>query len=137
MRKDILRKYQHIMDDQTIIAQYIQQCNIQNPTGETAFTNLLDRGPWAKYPMGDRLKENLKNDIPLTFLYGANSWMNNSLGPIIKEERAENCYTHIENIKFAGHHVYSDNAVDFNQFVNDACQIPRERQFKGTGALWI
>lgn len=111
------------MDDQTVIAQYIQQCNIQNPTGEIAFKNLLDRGPWAKYPIGDRLKENLRNEIPLTFLYGANSWMNNTLGPIIKEERATTCYTHIENVKFAGHHVYSDNAVDFNQFVNDACEI--------------
>lgn len=129
MRKDILQKYEHIMEDQTVIAQYIQQCNIQNPaSGEIAFKDLLEGGPWAKFPMGDRLVENLKDEIPVTFLYGAKSWMNNTYGEIIKESRKPTCYTHIEDIKFAGHHVYSDNAVDFNQFVNNACEVLKSKQ---------
>lgn len=128
-RKDILQKYQHIMEDQTAIAQYIQQCNIQSPaSGEMAFKNLLEGGPWAQFPMGDRMKEQLSPEIPVTFLYGATSWMNNTYGEIIKESRKPPCYTHIEDVKFAGHHVYSDNAADFNQFVNKACEVVKSER---------
>lgn len=122
-RADILRKYESVVEDQTVIAQYIHQCNSnRNPTGEEAFKNLLQTGPWAKRPIGERLKDGLSADIPLTFLYGKISWMDNKYGAIIKEARPDS-YTHIESIEFAGHHVYSDNALDFNQFVNDACKI--------------
>lgn len=121
-RADILRKYESVVADQTVIAQYIHQCNSnRNPTGEEAFKNLLEEGPWAKFPMGDRLKCCIPDNILITFLYGETSWMNNTYGEIIKEARPRS-YTHIESIKFAGHHVYSDNALDFNQFVNDACK---------------
>lgn len=121
-RKDILRKYEHVVDDQTVIAQYIHQCNSNHcPTGEEAFSNLLQGGPWAKNPIGERLKVGISDNIPLTFLYGATSWMTNTYGAIIQEHR-QNSYTHIESVQFAGHHVYSDNAPDFNHFVNVACK---------------
>lgn len=127
-RSDILRKYEHAVEDQTVIAQYIHQCNSnRNPSGEEAFSNLLQGGPWAKNPMGERLKEGIKEDIPITFLYGAISWMDNKYGQIIKDSRP-NSYTHIESIQFAGHHVYSDNALDFNLFVNDACKVLRSKR---------
>lgn len=122
-RSDILRKYENVVADQTVIAQYIHQCNSnRNPTGEEAFKNLLQGGPWAKFPIGDRMMEEISADIPITFLYGAISWMNNTYGTIIQEARPHG-YTHIESIQYAGHHVYSDNALDFNQFVNDACKV--------------
>jgi len=125
-RSDILRKYESVVADQTVIAQYIHQCNSnRNPTGEEAFRNLLEGGPWAKHPMGERFA--VDDDIPVTFLYGEKSWMNNSCGPIIQEARA-NSYTQIESIQFAGHHVYSDNALDFNRFVNDACKILKSQR---------
>lgn len=76
-RSDILRKYENVVADQTVIAQYIHQCNSnRNPTGEEAFKNLLQGGPWAKFPIGDRMMEEISADIPITFLYGAISWMN-------------------------------------------------------------
>lgn len=127
-RADILRKYESVVEDQTVIAQYIHQCNSnRNPTGEEAFRNLLLGGPWAKHPMGERMKENMPKDIPITFLYGAISWMDNKYGKIIKDSRPDS-YTHIESIQFAGHHVYSDNALDFNQFVNDACCVLKSQR---------
>ena len=131
-RKDILRKYESIVQDQTVIAQYIHQCNSnRNPSGEEAFRNLLEGGPWAKFPIGERMKEKLSEDIPVTFLYGAISWMNNTYGTIIEEARP-NSYTHIESIQFAGHHVYSDNALDFNQFVNEACLVLKSERVIGS-----
>lgn len=36
-RPDIMRKYSLVVKDELAIAQYIHQCNVQNPTGESAF----------------------------------------------------------------------------------------------------
>lgn len=120
-RKDILKKYDSVIEDNSVIAQYIHQCNCRYPSGEAGFHKLLKIVGWAKFPIGQRTLQ-IQQDIPITFLYGAKSWMNNCYGPIIKESRP-NSYTHIENILHAGHHVYSDNPIDFNQFVFDACQV--------------
>lgn len=125
-RKDILRKYEKAVEDQNIIGQYIHQCNSGNPSGEEAFRNLLHGGPWAKHPIGERALSGMSNDIPITFLYGEKSWMDNKYGAIIREARP-NSYTEIVIIPFAGHHVYSDNALDFNQSVNEACRILKSK----------
>jgi len=126
-RKDIMKKYEKAVEDEGVIAQYIHQCNSAKPTGEEAFRNLLEGGPWAKYPIGERVLTGMKDDIPMTYLYGAVSWMDNKYGAIIKEARP-NSYTHIEQVPFAGHHVYSDNALDFNQFVNEACLVLKSQR---------
>lgn len=53
----------------SVTSQYIHQCNShRNPTGEEAFKNLLNGVAWAMYPIGDRMVENIKDDIPITFL---------------------------------------------------------------------
>lgn len=122
MRRDIIQKYENIVDNPRIVATYIHQCNTDTPTGEHAFKRLLHGGPWAKNPIGERMKENFPLHVPVTFLFGAKSWMNNIYGEIIKESRP-NSYTHIENIENAGHHVYGDNATDFNRFVLNAGKI--------------
>lgn len=121
-RRDIMLKYEGVVEDPRVIATYIHQCNTDHPSGEVAFKNLLQGGPWAKNPIGDRMKENFPPNLPVTFLYGAKSWMDNRYGQIIQESRA-NSYTHIESVDEAGHHVYADNAKDFNTFVLDACKI--------------
>lgn len=125
--QDILRKYEKAVEDETIIAQYIHQCNSAHPSGEEAFRNLLHRGPWAKNPMGERVLAGMCDTLPITFLYGEKSWMDNKYGEIIREARP-NSYTKIVIIPFAGHHVYSDNALDFNQSVNEACKILKSKQ---------
>lgn len=123
-RRNILAKYVNVVDDSEVIGQYIYQCNSNhNATGEEAFHNLLDGGPWPKHPIGERLKNEI-DDIPITFLYGAKSWLtySNRYGAIVKEAR-ERSYTHIESVTNAGHQVFSDNADDFNRLVIDACRI--------------
>lgn len=107
---------------------YIFILNSGNPSGEEAFRNLLDGGPWAKHPMGERVLSDMSSDIPLTFLYGEKSWMDNKYGKIIKEARPNSCYTEIVIIPFAGHHIYSDNALDFNLSVNEACKILKSKR---------
>ncbi|KAG5678627.1 hypothetical protein PVAND_008283 [Polypedilum vanderplanki] len=121
-RKDIMEKYVNVVEDPRVIATYIHQCNTDHPSGEHAFKRLLFGGPWARHPMGERMRENFPKDLPVTFLYGAKSWMDNRYGEIIKESRP-NSYTHIEHVSDAGHHVYADNAEEFNKFTLDACKI--------------
>ena len=47
---------------------------MHNPTGEAAFHSLMKGFAWAENPMLPRLK-NLKASVPLTALYGADSWI--------------------------------------------------------------
>jgi abhydrolase domain-containing protein 4 len=121
-RKDIMQKYEGVVEDPRVIATYIHQCNTDNPSGELAFKRLLFNGPWAKNPIGERMREKFPGDVPVTFLYGAISWMDNKYGEIIKQSRPSS-YTHIESVADAGHHVYADNANDFNVFALNACKI--------------
>lgn len=121
-RKDIMLKYENVVDDHRVIARYIHQCNSDNPTGEIAFKRLLNGGPWAKHPIGERMKENFPSDIPVTFIYGGKTWMRTDYGEIIKDSRPES-YTNIEFVEGAGHHVYADNADDFNKYALNACNF--------------
>lgn len=128
-RKDIMMKYENVIDDHRVIARYIHQCNSAKPTGELAFKRLLDAGPWPKFPMGERMKENFPREIPVTFIYGSKTWMRTDYGEIIKDSRL-NSFTNIEFVENAGHHVYADNAEDFNRFVLDAMKILKSNDQK-------
>ena len=78
----------------------------------------------AKNPMLPRLND-LLEDISLTALYGADSW----ISAITREEfmairgvtESDHVITNVEMIENTGHHVYA-NAQLFNYQVNRACQ---------------
>lgn len=129
-RPDIVEKYENVVEkhDRTI-AKYVYHCNTKETTGEHAFRNLLDVGAYPKRPMGDRVLKELSDDIPVTIIFGNESWIDNSYGPVIKEGRPEKSYTHIENIA-AGHQLFSDNAEEFNRIVLDACKILKSQKDK-------
>lgn len=123
-RPDIVEKFENVVEkhDKTI-AKYIYHCNTQKITGEYAFRDLLEIGVYPKFPMCDRLQEKeLSDDIPMTCLFGTESWLDTSFGPTLKEIRP-NSYTHVEYIESAGHQIFSDNASEFNRLVVEACHI--------------
>jgi abhydrolase domain-containing protein 5 len=123
-RPDIVEKYEHVVEkhDKTI-AKYVYHCNSRKHTGEYAFRDLLDTGVYPKHPMCERLQDELCESVPLTCIFGADSWLDNSFGPTIKQLRPNSAYTHIEYIESAGHQLFSDNALEFNRLVMEACQI--------------
>lgn len=128
IRPDLLQKYQEIVDP-SIISQYIYHCNNNSrPSGEGAFHRMTVVGPWPMHPIGERMKA-LSDDVPVTFLYGANTWMNNIYGTIIKETRP-NSYTNVKIVEGAGHHIYTDNLFEFNKSVLDACGVLRSKESK-------
>lgn len=122
-RPDIVEKYENVVEkhDKTI-AKYVYHCNSSKITGELAFRHLLEVGAYPKRPMGERMLKVLKEEIPLTIIFGTESWIDNSYGPIIIAGRPKSSYTHIENIESAGHQLFSDNSSEFNRIVLEACK---------------
>lgn len=121
-RPDIMRKFAAtVEDDNNLLPQYIHQCNAQNPTGESAFHNMMQGFGWAKHPMIHRIKD-VRHDIPITFIYGSRSWIDSSSGEKIKSLRATSI-VEIKTVTGAGHHVYADKPEIFNRYVNETCEL--------------
>lgn len=122
-RRDVVGKFESAMPDRhkKAIAEYIYHCNSVKITGERAFHSLLHNGPWPRLPIAARMTE-LHTDIPLTFVYGKLSWIDNAPGYKIKLSRP-NSYTHVEIVDGAGHKVFSDDENTFNEIVLNACKI--------------
>lgn len=123
-RPDIVGKFESIFDDhkKRVVSEYIYHCNNVDISGERAFHRLLKNGPWPAFPIGEKMKNNICHKIPMTFIYGANSWIENTYGGIIKASRP-NSYTHIAIVENAGHKVFSDNEKVFNKLVIEACRV--------------
>ncbi|GFQ68004.1 hypothetical protein TNCT_432701 [Trichonephila clavata] len=118
-RPDILRKFENIVADSSDVSNYIYHCNAQYPSGEAAFKAMSAPFGWANRPMIQRISQ-IKHDIPITFIYGARSWIDSSIGLQTRAIR-ENSYVDIKMIQGAGHHVYVDKAEEFNEIVCCVC----------------
>ncbi|KAG5679037.1 hypothetical protein PVAND_008638 [Polypedilum vanderplanki] len=128
VRPDLLQKYNSVCEP-SVFSDYIYHCvNHWQPTGEVAFHKMTRVGPWPINPVGERLKE-LDKNLPLTFLYGSNSWTSKAYGYILKDHRKES-YTEIKIIPEAGHHLYTDNSDEFHKAVLEASQILRSNLMK-------
>ncbi|XP_065368437.1 (Lyso)-N-acylphosphatidylethanolamine lipase isoform X1 [Calliphora vicina] len=125
-RPDIMRKFAPtIEDDIQLLPQYIHQCNAQDPTGESAFHSMMESFGWAKNPMIHRIKD-VRQDIPITFIYGSRSWIDSSSGEKIKSVRG-NSMVEIKTVTGAGHHVYADKPEVFNRYVNETCDLYKRK----------
>uniref|UniRef100_S4P050 Abhydrolase domain-containing protein 4 n=2 Tax=Pararge aegeria TaxID=116150 RepID=S4P050_9NEOP len=76
---------------------------------------------WAKNPMVRRVTQ-LDPALPITVLYGSRSWVDNSTGQLLKENRPSS-KTYVQVINGAGHHVYLDKPEQFNKYVLEACVL--------------
>ncbi|EFX80105.1 hypothetical protein DAPPUDRAFT_318953 [Daphnia pulex] len=104
-----------VEDAYETITQYLYYCNSQSPTGETFFHHtIMGRSNYqcAKYPMVNRLSA-LEPDIPISFIYGASSWIVREPGRIVNERRIVST-VNLHVITGAGHHVYRDTKEKFN-----------------------
>uniref|UniRef100_A0A3Q3WND2 (Lyso)-N-acylphosphatidylethanolamine lipase n=1 Tax=Mola mola TaxID=94237 RepID=A0A3Q3WND2_MOLML len=115
-RPDFKRKFEDMFDDDTM-TQYIYHCNAQTPSGEVGFRAMSESLGWAKRPMLQRVHL-LPPSMPLTMLYGAQSWVDSSSGDRVVEIR-----NHVRTrlINNASHHVYADQPEEFNRVVESIC----------------
>ncbi|XP_018579969.1 protein ABHD4 [Anoplophora glabripennis] len=119
VRNDISEKYASVLENKDIMAEYIYQCNSRNPSGETAFHYMRKSFVWAKNPMVHRF-DNIREDIPITVMFGENSWITQAPGHILKEQRPKS-YVDIAVIANAGHHISADQPSLFHEVVLGAC----------------
>merc|ERR1711976_506401 len=80
MRPELVNKFGELFpteeENKTVIPAYMYHCNAHDPSGESAFHSLMSGFAWAKHPMFPRL-EDLDDHVPLTVVYGADSWVQN------------------------------------------------------------
>jgi len=131
VRGDLFSNFQDMFEteeeNKRIISAYIYHCNVHKPTGESAFHSLMKGPAFAKFPMLTRMKD-LDKQVPLTALYGEQSWIKTIPVEEFLEARgaeAKDSYTKVEIISNAGHHVYA-NPKEFNYQVLKACQVADE-----------
>jgi len=121
-RPDIPRKFEHVFTDTDVVSSYIYHLNARNPSGETAFSTLTLPIGWASNPLIERIHD-LREDIPISFLYGSNTWMDDEAGAeITKKMNTHKVRATYHIIPNAGHHIYVDNFEHFNQLVITAIQ---------------
>ncbi|XP_021941395.1 protein ABHD4 isoform X2 [Zootermopsis nevadensis] len=136
VRPDIIKKFSSfVSDDVNVIPQYIFHCNAQSPTGEAAFRAMSVSFGWAKHPMVNRI-DALREDVPITLLYGSRSWVDHTSGELIHEKRQDS-HVNIQVISGAGHHVYADKAETFNRHVIEACKLADSEQTKKNVSIQI
>uniref|UniRef100_A0A3P8TVR7 (Lyso)-N-acylphosphatidylethanolamine lipase n=1 Tax=Amphiprion percula TaxID=161767 RepID=A0A3P8TVR7_AMPPE len=118
-RPDFKRKFEDLFDDDTM-TEYIYHCNAQTPSGEVGFRAMAASLGWAKNPMLERVDQ-LSPSIPITMLYGAQSWVDSSSGDRVAEIRGQ-AHTRVLLINQASHHVYADQPEQFNKVVENICK---------------
>ena len=77
-RGDIVDRFSSRYTDDTI-ANYIYHCNVQNPTGETAFSNICSPLGWPRFGMLSKADE-VPESLRITFIYGEDSWSDKEAG---------------------------------------------------------
>lgn len=125
LRGDLREKFRPVLeDDCDKFLTYIYHCNAQTATGESAFKTLTLPYGWPKNPLIHRLLD-LDPSVPLTFIYGARSWIDKSPGEFLKECMSPNRVT-VNIIENSGHHVYADKYMEFNELIKEACAKVQE-----------
>lgn len=123
MRPDLQVKFTKHVKDVDAVPNYIYHCNAQNPSGEVAFKALHLELGYAKHPLIERISD-LDRDIPITMIYGAQSWMDPTNGYRVQESRVNGgAPVAVELILNAGHHVYADDPARFNTLLDSACNL--------------
>jgi len=117
VRTDFKHRFEVLDEDNEIpILDYIYHCNAAYPSGETAFKLLSDNLGYAYRPMLKRIHE-LPDSVPVNFIYGARSWMDQSSGRSAQSILSNND-VEVYSVKGAGHHVYADRPKLFHQIVD-------------------
>ncbi|CAG5136162.1 unnamed protein product [Candidula unifasciata] len=120
LRGDLVRKYHRYFKD-TTFSDYIYACNTcDSPSGEVAFSRVSQNFGWAKKPIIERIGL-WPEDLDVTFIYGARSWVDSSYGKVAKKLRPRS-YVDVQVIVGAGHHVYADRPGAFNDMVHKICE---------------
>lgn len=120
-------------ENENAILDYIYHCNAASPSGEAGFKSITGHLGYAQRPMLNRIVD-LDPSIPVTFIYGARSWMDQNSGRATQSILSQN-HVEVFSIKGAGHHVYADRPELFHQIVKTVCGDNEEEKEEEQGQL--
>ncbi len=93
--------------------------------GEAAFYTMQHFFGWAKQPILSRVGAHMDPAIPLTLIYGSQSWMR--FVDSVRGEGVQECrpgsYVDVQWVEDAGHHVHADRPQAFNDIVSEVCSV--------------
>nr|CAB3219658.1 abhydrolase domain-containing protein 4 [Phallusia mammillata] len=119
-RADFKQRYPEVTaKDENTVFEYIYHCNAGNPSGEAAFKEMNENLGYAYRPMLTRISA-MNKEVPVTFVYGARSWMDISSGHQTQNLLPDN-HVEVYSVKGAGHHVYADRPDLFREIVTAVC----------------
>eukprot|EP00177_Eucheuma_denticulatum_P004591 GFKZ01008355.1.p1 GENE.GFKZ01008355.1~~GFKZ01008355.1.p1 ORF type:complete len:420 (+),score=36.30 GFKZ01008355.1:105-1262(+) len=98
------------------LVEYFYQISAAPASGEYSLSTVLESGAYARRPLCERL---VGVTVPVAFLYGDRDWMSADAGTEVTKRMRVKSW--VKKIAGAGHHVYFDNAAEFNQLVLQAC----------------
>lgn len=126
-RPDIPAKFSHIIENPEVVTNYLYHSNAQSPaTGEHAFAQLVEGLGWAKRPLINRLPA-LPATVPTTIIYGSHTWMDKDAG--VEMSRKMPGAVNVTEVSDSGHHLYIDNAEDFNKVILKVAKRLDKKQF--------
>jgi cardiolipin-specific phospholipase len=98
---------------------YCYNTFVAKASGEYALTRILGPGALARHPLLNRIPKQISSES--LWLYGDVDWMSKEAGKTITDEinREGNVKADYDIITGAGHHLYLDNTVAFNNRVYD------------------
>jgi cardiolipin-specific phospholipase len=120
------RRFSGLSEEETRdMHDYILNITLAKGSGEYCISHILAPGAHARLPLVDRID---KLNIPVTFVYGDNDWMDPSGGSESVENlrKAGNGQGRMYIIPHSGHHVYLDNP----KAVNDLLVKELDRRIK-------
>uniref|UniRef100_A0A0B7B3J1 AB hydrolase-1 domain-containing protein n=1 Tax=Arion vulgaris TaxID=1028688 RepID=A0A0B7B3J1_9EUPU len=120
LRADLRRKFSSFFADNTFSDYFYALNTCDSPSGEVGFSRVSVRFGWAVKPIVERV-HNWAEDLDVTFIYGARSWVDSSSGRVTQELRPGS-YVDVQVIVDAGHHVYADRPKAFNDMVQKICE---------------
>uniref|UniRef100_H2ZBC3 AB hydrolase-1 domain-containing protein n=1 Tax=Ciona savignyi TaxID=51511 RepID=H2ZBC3_CIOSA len=119
-RQDFKHRFPEVsVIDENAVFEYIYQCNAQNPTGEIGFRNMNRNLGYAYRPMLARIC-GISTNIPITFIYGKESWIISESGEKAKA-LMPNHNVRVYLIDNASHNVHADQPAAFNRIVCNLC----------------
>jgi cardiolipin-specific phospholipase len=101
-------------EERRVLGRYLYQISVNRGSGEYALAALLAPGAWARDPLHSHLR-NIQ--MPTVFLYGKNDWMDSRHAEAAAAQMNVPC--RIESLEEADHHLYIDNADEFNRIVSE------------------
>lgn len=96
-------------EEQKDFHRYFYYITASPGSGEYALSHILQPGAFARKPLTHRIP---KLDKRITFIYGEIDWMDYRHALVVQKHSKNPC--EIFRIKNGGHHMYLENAEEFN-----------------------